>query len=230
MTTVILCGGRGMRAYPLTADLPKPLLTVDGTPIVEHVMGIYARRGYTRFVLATGYMGERIAEHFTARALPWDIDIVDTGLDTPTAERIRRCVDHAGDTFFATYADGLAAVDLDALRAAHHAHRGAATVTTVPLPSPYGTIDIDGDERVRGFVEKPALHDHWINAGFFVMDASLFSRYPGADLERDVLPAMARDGVLHAFRHGGFWRSLDTYKDLQELEAVVGGGRMPPWE
>jgi glucose-1-phosphate cytidylyltransferase len=230
LATVILCGGRGMRAHPLTADLPKPLLTVDGTPIVEHVMGIYARRGFTRFVLAAGYMGDRIAAHFYQRALPWDIDVVDTGLDTPTAERIRRCVDRTDGTFFATYADGLAAIDLGALLAAHRAHPGAATVTTVPLPSPYGTIDIDGDGRVRGFVEKPALHDHWINAGFFVMDGELFSRYSGDDLERDILPALAADGGLHAFRHTGFWRSLDTYKDLQELEFLAGGEAAPPWQ
>jgi len=229
ITTVILCGGRGTRAYPLTEELPKPLLTVGGTPLVEHVMGIYARRGYTRFVLALGYLGDRIVDHFARRGLPWSIDFVDTGLDTLSGERLRRCVDRAGETFFATYADGLADIDLDALLDRHRSHGDAATVTTVPLPSPYGTLDIDGDQRVSAFTEKPRLQDHWINAGFFVFRGELFDRHSGADLERDVLPSLASASELRAFRHLGFWRSCDTYKDLQELEALAEKDGCVPW-
>jgi len=229
LSTVILCGGRGTRAYPLTADLPKPLLRIAGTPIVEHVMGIYARRGQTRFVLALGYRGELIVEHCQTRGLPWEIEYVDTGLDTPTGARLRRCAAAAGPTFFASYADGLADIDLAALLARHRAHGRPATITTVPLPSPYGTLDLDPSDGVRGFAEKPHLPDHWINAGFFVFDASVFAdpRH-GDDLEREILPRLAGAGDLHAHRHTGFWRSLDTFKDLQELEALVGGDG-PPW-
>jgi glucose-1-phosphate cytidylyltransferase len=230
LSTVILCGGRGTRAYPLTADLPKPLLRIAGTPIVEHVMGIYARRGQTRFVLALGYRGELIVEHCRTRRLPWDIEFVDTGLDTPTGARLRRCAAGAGPTFFATYADGLANIDLDALLARHRAHGGPATVTTVPLPSQYGTLDLDPTERVRGFTEKPRLTDHWINAGFFVFHASVFADpHRGDDLEREILPNLAGAGDLHAHRHTGFWRSLDTFKDLQELETLGGGDGLPWW-
>ena len=230
LTSVILCGGRGTRAYPMTEEIPKPLLRVRGVPIVEHVMGIYARRGFTRFVLALGHLGDRIADHFGGGAAgDWEIEFVDTGVDTPTGERLRRCVDVAGPEFLATYADGVADIDLDALLRAHRQHGAPATVTTVPLPSQYGTLEIDGDDQVHGFREKPRLFDHWINAGFFVFSDSVFRDRGGADLERDLLPSLARDGLLRAFRHTGFWRSLDTYKDLQELETLVTEGEPPPW-
>ena len=229
LSTVILCGGRGTRAYPLTADLPKPLLRIAGTPLVEHVMGIYARRGHTRFVLALGYRGDLIIEYCRSQHLAWEIEFVDTGLDTPTGARLRRCAAGAGPTFFATYADGLADLDLAALLARHRAHGGPATVTTVALPSQYGTLDLDAADRVCGFSEKPRLSDHWINAGFFVFDASIFTAgHRGDDLEREILPDLAGAGELHAYRHTGFWRSLDTFKDLQELETLVAGDD-PPW-
>jgi glucose-1-phosphate cytidylyltransferase len=225
---VILCGGRGMRAYPLTETLPKPLLPVSGRPVLEHVMELYARRGVTRFVLALGYLGDRIVDHFGGRA-DWDIDFVDTGLETGTGERVRRCAPRAGGRFFCTYADGLGDVDLDALLRAHAESGAEATVTTVPLPSPYGTLDIDATGRVRGFREKPRLVDHWINAGFFVFEPQVFTRIGGEDLEREVLPALAAEGTLNAHRHTGFWHSLDTYKHLQELEALAAEGPRPPW-
>ncbi len=97
---------------------------------------------------------------------------IDTGADTGTAGRVLGCAGVLGDTFMATYGDGLGAVDLGALVGFHRRHRGAVTVTTVPLPSPYGTIEWDEAGRVRGFLEKPRLADHWINAGFFVFDAA----------------------------------------------------------
>lgn len=225
---VILCGGRGTRAYPLTETLPKPLLPVHGRPVVEHVMSLYARRGVTRFVLALGYLGDRIEKHFAGRG-EWQIDFVDTGLDTNTGERVRRCAPRVGERFFCTYADGLGDVDLSALLRAHLDSGAQATVTTVPLPSPYGTLDIDESGTVRGFREKPRLFDHWINAGFFVFEPGVLARVPGQDLEREVLPALAAEGSLHAHRHTGFWHSLDTYKHLQELEALAAEGERPPW-
>ncbi len=229
LVTVILCGGRGTRAWPLTAELPKPLLPVAGRPIVEHVIGIYARRGVRRFVLATGYLGAAVAEHF---AVPrphqvedhWgelELRCVDTGEDTPTGERLRRVAPEAGQTFLATYADGLADVDLGALLRAHEAHGRLATVTTVPLPSQYGTLEIDDGGIVRGFREKPRLMDHWINAGYFVFRAEAFRRHAGADLEVDVLPSLAAAGELGAHRHSGFWRSADTHKDIQALDGLA---------
>jgi glucose-1-phosphate cytidylyltransferase len=120
-------------------------------------------------------------------------------------------------------------VDLAESLRVHHAHGGLATMTTVPLPSQYGTVDFDGDGRVRGFREKPKLPDHYINAGFFVMDRRCFTEWPaqGEDLERDVLPAFSAKGELFVYKHHGFWKSMDTYKDALELTALCDGDSAP---
>lgn len=227
VTTVILCGGRGTRAYPHTEEIPKPLLQVGDRPILQHVMEIYAGQGFTSFVLSGGYLVDRI-EAF-ARTLPdsWKVDVVDTGLEASTGERIRRLSGVLPATFFATYGDGLGDVDLRALLAAHRRHDGLATLTCVPLPSPYGVLELDEGQRVRGFLEKPALPDHLINAGFFAFDHDVFARWDGEDLERQVLPRLGSAGLLHAHRHEGFWRSMDTYKDAMELAALCADGSTP---
>ncbi len=229
LDVVILCGGRGTRAYPDTVDLPKPLLTVAGAPVVEHVMGIYAAQGHRRFVLAAGYRGDLLAERYSSPPHGFSVEVVDTGLDTATGERLRRCAGVVdGPRFFATYADGLGDVDLAAALNTHVAAGALLTMTTVPLPSQYGTIVFDSDGRVTDFREKPVLSDHWINAGFFVVERDAFGHWQGEDLEAEVLPALAATGRLVAHRHTGFWRSMDTYKDRQELERLAAGGR-PPW-
>jgi glucose-1-phosphate cytidylyltransferase len=226
--TLILCGGKGTRAYPRTLEVPKPLMEVGGRPILAHVMEIYARQGFTDFVLAAGIMADQI-EAFAAQ-LPggWEVEVVDTGPDTNTGGRVAQCAGLMGDTFFVTYADGLGDVDLHALAAFHASHGGSATITTVPLPSQYGTVQCDGSERVTHFLEKPRLPDHWINAGFFVLDARASRWFEGDDFERQVMPALAAAGELYAYRHAGFWRSMDTYKDALELTALCSSGP-PPW-
>lgn len=228
MRILILCGGKGTRAYPLTVDVPKPLLPVAGVPVLGHLMAIYADQGYAEFVLAAGFRAGLVTDYAGGLPADWDITVVDTGLDTGTAERIMLCREHLGPTFFATYGDGLADIDLDALLECHRAHPGCATVTTVPLPSPYGTLDIAADGRVTRFQEKPLLADRWINGGFFVLDARVFDQWAGLDLERDVLPALGAAGELYAYQHRGFWRSVDTHKDLQALTDLAERGS-PPW-
>jgi glucose-1-phosphate cytidylyltransferase len=226
--TVILCGGKGTRAYPHTVEVPKPLLEVGDRPVLFHLMQIFAAQGFTDFVLAAGYKLE-LVEAFAADLPPaWRVDVVDTGEDTNTGGRVRRLAGQLEGDFFLTYADGLGDVDLGALADFHRAHGGLATLTTVPLPSQYGTLDLDGD-RVRAFREKPRLMDHFINAGFFVLRSDAFDGWPdpGEDLERDVLPAWARAGELHAFRHLGFWKSMDTYKDALDLGALCLDGPGP---
>ena len=227
MRTVILCGGKGTRAYPHTTQIPKPLLEVAERPVLQHVMEIYAAQGFRSFVLAAGFKIDMIEEF--ARALPssWDVDVVDTGLETNTGGRIARCRDRVDDRFFATYSDGLADIDLQELLAFHEGHDGNATLTTVPLPSQYGTIVFGDDHQVSTFKEKPVLGDHWINGGFFVFDQAAFAHWDGEDLERDVLPALGRAGDLYAYEHRGFWKSMDTYKDALELSALVVEGKGP---
>jgi glucose-1-phosphate cytidylyltransferase len=229
MKTVILCGGKGTRAYPHTTEVPKPLLEVAGRPVLRHVMEIYAGQGYTSFVLSAGFKADLIRAFASSAPRGWDIEVVDTGEDTNTGGRILGVRDRVGDTFFATYSDGLGDVDLRALLAFHGSHAGAATLTTVPLPSQYGTIEQATDGRVERFREKPVLSEHWINGGFFVFDRNAFDLWRGEDLEREVLPALGAAGELYAYRHSGFWRSMDTYKDALDLSALAKDGR-GPWE
>ena len=226
--TVILCGGKGTRAYPHTLEVPKPLMAVGSEPVMRHLMAVYAAQGFTRFVLAGGYLIDQVHQFAVTCPGDWNIEVLDTGEDTGTGGRIAKCAASVGEVFFATYGDGLGNVDLASLLAFHQGHGGAATVTVVPLPSPYGTIEADESGRVHGFTEKPKLSDRWINAGFFVFDQKVFDHWNGDDLEREVLPALAAAGELFAYRHGGFWRSMDTYKDALELSALCDGDT-PPW-
>lgn len=220
MKVVILCGGQGTRAYPTTQYMPKAMMPIGGVPVVEQVMRVYASYGYREFVLSCGYLKEAIMEYFAESRGDWDVTCVDTGAEADTGERIQRLSHLLGDTFHATYCDGLGDVDLDALLAFHHAHGGEATVTAAPLRSQYGLMYADGGGRVVGFDEKPVLRDFWINGGFFVFDRRVFEQWDGKNLERDILPAVAKRGELHMYRHYGFWRSMDTYKDQQELNEL----------
>jgi glucose-1-phosphate cytidylyltransferase len=240
MKVVILCGGQGTRAYPYTKRVPKALMPVAGLPVVEQVMRIYAANGFDDFVLAVGYLREQIQRYFRGRR-NWRVDCVDTGDDTDTGGRVRKCLDHVGPIFHATYCDGLGDVDLKALVDFHSAHGDGATVTAAPLRSQYGILQIDSDERIVDFHEKPILREHWINAGFFVFDRDCIAETSGDNLERDMLPELARQRRLRVHRHQGFWRSMDTQKDQQELDrlwepfsqsldaATVAGGKLPGW-
>jgi glucose-1-phosphate cytidylyltransferase len=228
MQTVILCGGTGVRAMPSTLEVPKPLLLVGDRPVLAHVMEIYADQGFTDFVLAAGYKAELVWNFAQSLPASWQVEVVDTGEQTNTGGRVMKVRERLGEQFFLTYCDGLGDVDLHHLLDFHRAHTGAATVTTVSLPSPYGTFDVDETGRVSGFREKPKLHDHPINAGFFVMDSRVFDCWNGEDLEREILPSLANAADLFAYRHEGFWKSMDTQKDAQELTALC-EGRRGPW-
>jgi glucose-1-phosphate cytidylyltransferase len=208
--------------------LPKPLLEVGGRPVLAHLLDVFAAQGFTDFVLAAGYKADRIRAFAATLPRRWSVDVVDTGLDTGTGGRVLACRDGLGPRFVLTYADGLADIDVDALVRFHESSGRAATITTVPLPSPYGTVETNGNNEVTAFWEKPRLADHPINAGFFVFEERAFAHWAGDDLERDVLPALARAGELVAYRHRGFWKSLDTSKDAQDLSALCAAGT-PPW-
>ncbi|MFL5899596.1 MAG: sugar phosphate nucleotidyltransferase [Solirubrobacterales bacterium] len=229
-TVAILCGGRGTRLRERTETVPKALVEIGGRPILWHVIGIYAAQGFERFLLATGYLGEMVEGFVTAEAWPGGIEIncVDTGTDTPTGGRIARLGERLGDeTFCATYADGVADVDLGALLEFHHEHRALATVTVVQPRLQWGIAEL-ADDRVVGFVEKPRS-EHWINGGFFCFEPGALG-YLDEDsvLEREALERLAADGELRAHRHEGFWDCMDTYKDAVELNDQWESGT-PPW-
>ena len=228
---VILCGGRGTRLREKTESVPKPLVEIGGRPIVWHVIGIYAAQGFDRFLLATGYLGEQVERFAAAEDWPEGVTVecVDTGLDTPTGGRIAALGERLeGGTFCATYADGVADVDLGALLDGHRAAGLAATVTVVRPDLQWGVAELDGD-RVAGFVEKPRS-EHWINGGFFCFEpAALDEIGPKSVLEREPLERLAAAGQLRAHRHEGFWDCMDTYKDAVELDDLWRGGEAP-WQ
>ncbi len=222
MAVVVLCGGLGTRAYPYTKRMPKALMPVGAAPIVEQVMRIYASFGCRQFVLSVGYQKDQLIDYFAHRGgeLGWDVACVDTGDTTDTGGRIIGCRDYVTPVFHATYCDGLGDVDLDALAAFHQAHGAMATMTAFPLRSQYGLVYADDAGRVTHFDEKPVLPDRLINAGFFVFDQLVFEAWEGSNLERDVLPALAQREQLYIYQHSGFWRSMDTHKDQQELTGL----------
>jgi glucose-1-phosphate cytidylyltransferase len=220
MEVVILCGGQGTRAYPYTQTIPKALMEIDGVPIVEHVMRIYAAHGLRQFVLACGHLSEVIINYVRGRRFDWDVCCVDTGASADTGDRVHRVRDLLGPTFHVTYCDGLGLIEVTAALEFHRQHGCLATVTGAPLRSQYGIVRTSEGDRVDGFDEKPILPDYWINGGFFTFEHRVFDQWEGHSLERDVLPALAARGELRMFRHRGFWRSMDTYKDQQELNGL----------
>jgi glucose-1-phosphate cytidylyltransferase len=227
---VILCGGRGTRLQEHTQSIPKPLVEIGGEPIVWHVIQIYAAQGFRSFLLCTGYKGEQIEEFVRTRGWPDGIAVrcLDTGLDTPTGGRMRQAGLALEDRpFCATYADGVADIDLARLTEFHTAHGGLATMTVVQPELQFGVAELNGDGRVRGFSEKPRLQ-HWINGGFFCFEPGALD-YMADDsvLEREPLERLAGDGQLHAYRHEGFWECMDTYKDAVLLNDAWSQARAP---
>jgi glucose-1-phosphate cytidylyltransferase len=227
---VILCGGRGTRLQEHTQSIPKPLVEIGGEPIVWHVIQIYAAQGLRQFVLCTGYKGELIEEFVASRKWPPGVEVrcVDTGADTPTGGRIRQAGELLGErSFCATYADGVADIDIPRLIEAHRAHGDLATVTVVRPELQFGIADFDGDGRIRRFHEKPRS-EHWVNGGFFCFEHGALG-YIGEDsvLEREPLEHLAAAGQLHAYRHDGFWECMDTYKDAVMLNDIWAAGGAP---
>jgi glucose-1-phosphate cytidylyltransferase len=228
---VILCGGRGTRLQEHTRAVPKPLVEIGGLPIVWHVIQLYAVQGFARFLLATGHQADLVAEFVDTHRWPDGVRVecVDTGLDTPTGGRIKLLAEHLdGARFAATYADGVADVDLRAVEDSHTAHGGLATVTVVRPALQFGVTELEpGGTRVLGFHEKPRL-EQWINAGFFFFEPEALEYLrPDSVLEREPLQGLARDGQLHAYRHSGFWECMDTYKDAVALNDMWSAGSAP---
>jgi glucose-1-phosphate cytidylyltransferase len=241
MKTVILCGGRGTRLDEHGTAIPKGLFPVGDRPLIWHICKLYSQMGFNEFVLCLGYLKERYSEYFgveidsanTKSGLTneedWNVQLVDSGLDTNTGGRIK-CVESSlgGEKrFFATYGDGLCDVNLKALLEFHRSQGKIATLTAVNPISTFGLLDIDEHSGVRQFREKPKLNE-WINGGFFVFEREIFD-YLNADstLEKSPFQALANEGQLMAYRHDGFWKCMDTYKDSIEMNELWAEGA--PW-
>jgi glucose-1-phosphate cytidylyltransferase len=228
---VILCGGRGTRLQERTQEIPKPLVEIGGMPIVWHVIQLYAVQGFRRFLLATGYKGELIERFAATHEWPAGVSVecVDTGGETQTGGRIKllQSLLEDGEGFCATYADGVADIDLEALLRFHSEHGALATMTVVRPELQFGVTELAEDGTVTGFREKPRS-EHWINGGFFCFRTGVLDYLqPDSVLERAPLERLAAEKELLAHRHEGFWECMDTYKDAVALNDLWASGEAP---
>ena len=222
MKTVILCGGRGMRLGEHGINVPKALIEIGGKPLLWHILKYYAYFGFNDFVLCLGYLGTEIQAYFEAYPEDWNITFADTGLDTNTGGRLKLIKNYLGEDeeFCVTYGDGLAGVDLPRLLQFHRSHKKIATLTAVNPRSQFGVLKLDEENAVTEFQEKPLLKE-WINGGFFVFNRRIFDYLTDDSiLEREPFERLANEREVMAFKHSGFWKCLDTYKDNLEFNQL----------
>ena len=252
MKAVLLAGGLGTRLSEETQLKPKPMVEIGGRPILWHIMKVYSAHGVNDFIICAGYRSYVIKEYFAnyfmhmsdvtfdmstnsmevhnRRAEPWRVTIVDTGENTMTGGRLKRVRDYIGDeTFCFTYGDGVGNVNITESIAFHKRQQRLATLTAVQPPGRYGALAIDGAGKVEHFQEKPDGDGAWINGGFFVLEPKAIDYVAGDSMpwERDPLENLARDDQLSAYKHGGFWRPMDTLRDKVQLEEMWESGKAP---
>ena len=249
MKVLILAGGLGTRLSEETDLKPKPMVEVGGKPIIWHIMKQYSHHGYNDFVILLGYKGYVIKEYFANYLLhtsdctinlrgndielhgsceePWKITLIDTGQETMTGGRVKRAREHIGDEpFMLTYGDGLSDVNITDLVAFHESHEGIMSLTAVQPTGRFGTLEIEKDNRVSQFIEKPIGDNGWINGGYFVCDPEILD-YIDDDstvLERKPMEALSNEGRLFSFHHQGFWQCMDTLRDKQFLAKLWEAG------
>jgi glucose-1-phosphate cytidylyltransferase len=245
MKVVIFAGGRGTRISEESSLRPKPMIEIGGKPILWHIMKIYAAYGHTEFIICLGYKGWMIKEYFANYFLhnaditvdlaknsidihnnfaePFKVSLIDTGLDTMTAGRLKRVLPFVGnETFMLTYGDGVCNVDIDALFKFHKSTGKLCTMTAIQATSRFGVIKMDEAGSIDSFEEKPEDSGTWINGGFFVMEPEI-AKYLKEDAddvmwERQPMDYLAKDGQIAAYRHHDFWKCMDTLRDKEELE------------
>jgi glucose-1-phosphate cytidylyltransferase len=252
MKVVILAGGVGSRISEESVVRPKPMIEIGGMPILWHIMKIYSHFGFNDFVICLGYKGHIISEYFAHYHLhmsdltvslenndieilrsssePWKVTLIDTGENTMTGGRIKRIQPYVGgETFMLTYGDGLADIDLRMLLEFHRSHGKSVTLTAVRPPGRFGLLNLEGQDRVHTFTEKPAGDGGFMNGGFFVCEPKVFDYLAGDTTiwERDPLERLATEGELMAYKHNSFWAALDTLRDKNQLESLWNSGKAP---
>ncbi len=227
---IILAGGLGTRISEETVDKPKPMVLIDDKPLLWHVMSIYAEQGMDDFLIATGYKSEIISDWIVTLRSSWKISAVNTGLDTQTGGRIKKCMELCpGERVLATYGDGVGNVDINKLLAFHEEHGKLATLTAVRPPARFGYLDTK-DGQVLHFGEKNQSDAGWINGGYFVLEPKVsdYIQDSSEPFETGGLPRLAREGELMAFEHSGFWQPMDTLREKLDL-ARFAKEVPPPW-
>ncbi len=255
MKAVILAGGFGTRISEETGVKPKPMVEIGDRPILWHIMKIYSAAGINDFIICLGYKGYVIKEYFATYSLhmsditfdlrhnnmqihqngtePWRVTLVDTGEHTMTGGRIKRIRDYIGDeSFFLTYGDGVTDLDVKKLFKFHREQETVVTLTAVQPPGRFGAFRLDQNQNlVSSFKEKPQGDGAWINGGFFVVEpeAINYIKDDSTVWEQEPLATLAREGMLSAYRHYGYWQNMDTLRDKNVLEELWQTGN-PPWK
>ncbi|MGF7078349.1 glucose-1-phosphate cytidylyltransferase [Mucilaginibacter sp. UYCu711] len=256
MKVVLLAGGLGTRLTEETTVRPKPMVEIGGKPIIWHIMKIYSYYGFNDFIICLGYKGHIIKEYFINYFLynsditvelhnnqldihytnseSFKVTLVDTGIDTNTAGRIKKIKKYiTEDNFMLTYGDGVADIDINKLIAFHNEQGKLATLTAIQLPGRFGSVTIDGDNSVSSFWEKAENEDFWINGGYFVLNKKVFDYLEGdmelIQWEKKPLIDIAHDGQLAAYKHRGYWKAMDAMRDKIELEQEWNSGT-PKWK
>lgn len=254
MKAVIFAGGHGTRISEESGIRPKPLVEIGNRPILWHILKIYSYYGINDFIICCGYKSDLIKDYFSNyflhccdvtfdlrgnkmefhsnHAEPWKITLVDTGEFTMTGGRLKRVKEFVGDeTFCLTYGDGVTDVDITKLIAYHREQGGKVTLTAVQPPGRFGTFSLgETDMKIKNFKEKAITGDTpWINGGYFVCEPSVFDLIEGdtTSWENEPLETLAEEGTLLAYRHKGFWQSMDTLRDKNYLEEIWRSGKAP---
>lgn len=247
MKVVIFAGGKGTRISEESHLKPKPMIEVGGKPILWHIMKLYASYGHNEFIICLGYKGYVIKEYFyhyflhnadmtidlsnnqmeihNSNAENFKVTLVDTGLETMTAGRLKRVKEYVGnERFMLTYGDGVCDIDMHKQLQYHEEKGAVCTMSIVQPASRFGMIELDENNTVKQFAEKPTTHDTWINGGFFICEPETFDFLPekADDImwERYPLEKLTEAGKLVAYRHDGFWRCMDTMRDNEDLNRL----------
>ena len=223
MKVVILAGGKGTRIREYSSKIPKPMVKVNGIPIIVHIMKHYSNYGFDDFVIALGYKGNTIRNYFKKKKFPWNINLVNTGLNSMTGGRIKILKNIIGNnTFMMTYGDGVSNVNLKRLVNFHKKNKKLITMTAVRPPARFGAIKLSGN-LVKYFKEKSKLDEGWINGGFFVVEPEFIKLIKGNDtyLEREPLEIASIKKELYAYKHYDFWQCMDTKRDKDLLEKIL---------
>ena len=230
MKVVILAGGKGTRIREYSSKIPKPMVKVNGIPIIVHIMKHYSNYGFDDFIIALGYKGNIIRNYFKKNKLPWNINFVNTGLNSMTGGRIKMLKSIIGNnTFMMTYGDGVSNVNLKKLVNFHKKNKKLITMTAVRPPARFGAIKLSGNS-VKFFKEKSKLDEGWINGGFFVVEPEFIKLIKDNDtyLEREPLEKLVKIKQLVAYKHNGFWQCMDTLRDKILLNKIF--KKKIPWK